>query len=480
MSGKEMRKITLTMFTDDDLQRVHDFSMRILQENGVQFQSERALEIFKKHGFKVSGQQVYMTEQEVRAALAKAPSHFVIRGRNNAHNLDLGAGDYGVPGPIGPVNVLDIDAGRRPGTLQDVENFVKIYQASPVMTMNSNNGVEANDIPAEMRHFLIMKTLLKNTDKPFYTKLFDYDQMHQAMDMVEIAVGEKLRPGGNVYMTSGSCPSMSPLAWAADVADDIIALAERGQAVTTGTATSTGVTGPIRVFGTLVMQNAELISGIVLSQLVNPGNPVAYGTGATPGNMRGANYCCGSPARVALQVGSLEMGKRFYNLPSRTITYGSDSTNMDVQGGIESYENTLGNILAGADYQLSEIGTLEGLMTTSYEKTIIDEEITSRLLHIRNGIDVSEEAASLETIMKVGSRGEFITNRDTLKNMKADWYPKYTDWNSTPDSRPADDLAFVLRRANAEWKKRLQEAPASLLDEAADKALDDYIKKHSN
>ena len=479
MAGKEMRKITLSMFTDDDLQRVHDFSMRILMENGIQFQSERALGIFKKHGFKVEGQQVYIAEREVRAALDTAPSHFVIRGRNSDRNLDLGGGDYGVPGPIGPVNVLDLDGGRRPGTLKDVENFIKIYQASPVMTMNSNNGVEANDVPAEARHLAIMRALLRHTDKPFYTKLFDYEQMHQAMDMIEIVMGEKLEPGGNAYLSSGSCPSMSPLAWAGDVADDIIALAERGQVVTTGTATSTGVTGPIRVFGTLVMQNAELLSGIILAQLVNPGNPVGYGTGATPGNMRGANYCCGSPARVALEVGSLEMGKRFYNLPSRTITYGSDSTSMDVQGGIESYENTMGNILAGGDYQLSEIGTLEGLMTTSYEKTIIDEEITSRLLHIRDGIDVSEEAASLEVIFKVGSRGEFITNRDTLKNMKSDWYPKYADWNASPEVRHPDDLAFVLRRANAEWKKRVAEAPESMLDQAVDKALDDYIKKHS-
>ncbi|MDL2259957.1 trimethylamine methyltransferase family protein, partial [Deltaproteobacteria bacterium OttesenSCG-928-K17] len=214
-------------------------------------------------------------------------------------------------------------------------------------------------------------------------------------------------------------------------------------------------------------------------QLVNPGNPVGYGTGATPGNMRGANYCCGSPARVALQIGSIEMGKRFYNLPSRTITYGSDSTNMDVQGGIESYENTMGNALSGSDYMLSEIGTLEGLMTTSYEKTIIDEEITSRLIYMRNGIDVSDEAASMETILKIGSRGEFITSRDTLKNMKADWYPQYTDWNATPESRKPDDLQYVLRRANAEWKKRLEEAPESMLDEAIDKALDEYIEKHS-
>lgn len=239
------------------------------------------------------------------------------------------------------------------------------------MTMNSNNGVEANDVDPVNRHLEIMRALLNHTDKPFYTKLFSYEEMHQAIDMVEIAAGEKLRPGGKVYLAPGSAPSMSPMSYSREVADNIIALAERGQAVTMGTATSTGVTGPIRIFGTITMQNAEVLAGIVLAQLVNPGNPVGYGVGACPGIMKGATYCCGSPGRVMLQIGSMEMGKRFYHLPSRTIPYSTDALNCDIQCGIESYEGTMANILSNADYQLSEIGTLDGLMTTSYEKPLL-------------------------------------------------------------------------------------------------------------
>ena len=474
-----MRKVHLSMFNDSDLQRMHDFSMKLLWENGINFPNERALNIFRKHGFRIDGEQVKIKESQVRKALETAPSHFIIRGLNGKRNLNLGAGDFGVPGPIGPINVLDLDNGRRLGTLKDVENLVKIYQASDVMTMNSNNGVEANDIPVEMRHLMVMRALLRNTDKPFYTKLFSYKQMHEIMDMIEIAAGEKLEKGGNIYLSAGSTPSLSPMAWSREVIDNIIALSERGQVVTTGTATSTGVTGPCRIFGTLVMQNAELLSGIVLSQLVNPGNPVGYGTGATPGNLRRALYCCGSPERVMLQIGSIEMGKRFYNLPSRTVAYGSDSINMDVQGGIESYENTMGNILCGADYMLSEIGTLEGLITTSYEKTIIDEEITSRLIHMREGIDISDDAASMDVIMEVGSHGTFIASEDTYEHMYGGWYPKYTEWISALDSRGVEDYEYVLRRANKEWKRRLAEAPDTMLDEAVEQELGDYIARHT-
>lgn len=478
MSTDFQRKVTFRLLEDEDLQRIHGYSMQLLAENGVKFPNERALEVFRSHGYRIEGQQVYFTEKQVMDALATAPSHFVIEGRNPDRKLDLGGGDYGVAGPIGPVNIVSLDEPARPGTLADVENLVKIYQASKVMTMNSNNGVEANDVDVDNRHLMVTRALLRNTDKPVYTRLFDYRQMHEIMDMIEIAVGDKLEKGGRIYLSAGSTPSISPLSWSTEVLDNIIALAERGQVVTTGTATSRGITGPILPFGTVIVQNAEVLSGIVLAQLVNPGNPVGYGTAATPGNMRGAKSAFGSPGITPLQIASLEMGQRFYHLPSRTEAYSTDSPNIDVQCGIESYESTYGNTLSGADYMLSEIGTLSGLMTTSLEKTIIDEEITSRLIHMHNGFDVSDESASIDEILETGSAGTYITSDNTLEYMMDDWYPSVTDWNSKADDRPAGDYEYVLRRANAEWKRRLEEAPDCMLDEGTAKALDEYVNKH--
>lgn len=473
-----MRNIKLSMFTREDMQRVHDYSLKLLWENGINIANERALSLFKERGFKVEGSQIFMTQKQVEDALEKVPSHFVIHGRNSDRNLDLGGGDYGVCSPIGPVNVRTLDGGLRKGTFKDAEDLVKIYQASDVINLNTNNGVEANDIPVENRHLEIMRMVLKHTDKPIYTRLFDYDQMHEAMDMVEIASGEKLEKGGNIWFAPGSCPSLSPMAYSREVADCIIALAERGQVVTLGSATSTGVTGPIQIFGTVVMQNAEQLAGIVLTQLINPGNAVGYGVAACPGNMRGAKYCCGSPGRVALQIGSVEMGKNFYNMPTRTEPYTTESSLNDFQCGMESYEGSIGNILAGADYQLGEIGTLDALMTVSFEKTVLDEEITSRLLYIRDGIDVSEEASAMEIIMDVGSGGTFLLEEDTIDQMHDAWYPKYTDWNRKIDEI-GDDYTYVVRKANEEWKRRLEEAPESMLDEGTEEALNDYVKEHT-
>ena len=474
---EQMRSTVLSMFTDEDLQRVHDYSLKLLEENGINIANERALALFKEHGFKVEGSQIYMTQKQVEEALKTIPHHFVIHGRNSKRNLDLGGGDYGVCTPIGPVNVRTLDDGIRPGTLKDVENLAKIYQASDVINVNTNNGVEANDASDANRHLEVTRLVLKHTDKPVYTRLFDYQQMNEIMDMMEIVSGEKLQKGGNIWLAPGSCPSLSPMSYSREVADCIVALAERGQVVTLGSATSTGVTGPIQLFGSVVMQNAEQLAGMVLTQLVNPGNAVGYGVAACPGNMRGARYCCGSPGRVMLQIGSIEMGKRFYKLPTRTEPYTTESHLNDYQSGMESYEGTMCNILSGADYQLGEIGTLDALMTTSYEKTILDEEITSRLLYIKNGIDVSEEAAALETIKEVGSGGNFLLEDDTIELMHDAWYPKYTDWNRDAEAI-GKDYEYVLKRANAEWKRRLEEAPETMLDTETEKALNAYVEAH--
>ena len=471
------RQVKLSMFTDADLAKIHDWSLQLLAENGIRIENEKALKYFKDAGFKVDGAQIYMTEAQVQRALDTIPSHFVFHGRDPKYDVDLGSGVYAACTPIGPVDIHTLDEGKRKGTLKDVEDLVKIYHASDVIKINTNNGVEANDTPAETRHFQVSKAAIKNTTKPWYTRLFDYHQMHEIMDMMEIATGEKLEKGGKVWMAPGSCPSLSPMAYSREVADCIVALAERGQAVTLGTATTTGVTGPIHILGTVVMQNAEQLAGMVLTQLINPGNPTGYGVAACPANMRGARYCCGSPGRVMLQMGSIEMGKRFYNMPTRTEPYTTESSNNDIQCGIEAYEGTFGSILSGADYQLGEIGTLDSLMTTSYEKTILDEEITARLLYIKEGIEVSEETSGVENVLEMFEDGNFLMDEDTIDYMHDAWYPKYTDWNR--EKEVDADRDYVLKRANAEWKRRLAEAPESMLDPELEKELDAYIAAHT-
>ena len=466
------RQLHLGLLSKVDIERIHEYTLEIFQKNGITF-SGRALDLFKKHGFSVKGKQVYFTREEVDKALSLCPKSFTFKGRDKKYDFVIGDGKtLGVPGPVGPVNVSCLDKGKRPGTLNDISNFTKIYQQSDVINVTSNTVTEASDIDMSERYLKVQLEVLKHSTKPTITKILNWGKINHVLDMMEISLGgmEALKKG--TYFAIGSAPSLSPLAWENDTTDCLIACAMRGQMVSVGTGLTTGITAPQRIYGTLVMQNAELLAGIILTQLVNPGNPVVYGTGGMPGNMRGAKYNCGSPSRILLQTGTIEIGK-YYQLPTRTLTYGTEATNIDIQCGIESYEGTFASIVSGADYMLSEIGTLDGLFTTSYEKTIIDEEITARLIHLRNGIDTSDDAASMEVIYEVGSGGEYLTTEDTLDNYGDDFYASITDWNISGGTQ---DFDYVLKRANKEWKCRLEEAPETMLDAQIEKDLIRYIE----
>lgn len=227
--NRSMRTSLLSM---DDLTKIHEHSLNLLEENGILFHGKRAIEIFKKNGFKVEGNQVYFTRKQVDDVIKLCPESFIIRGRDEKYNLELGRGkDFGVPGPVGPVDVTDMDNGVRPGELEDITKLSKIYQASDVININSNTSVEANDINEEERHLWVQLEVLKHCTKPFYSKILPYEKMNQVIDMTEIAMGGKGSLNGKIYMAIGSAPSLSPMAWDETITDCIIACAERGQVV---------------------------------------------------------------------------------------------------------------------------------------------------------------------------------------------------------------------------------------------------------
>lgn len=469
-------KIKMNLLEYSDCQRIHDASIEILKERGIVFGNEMALDIFRKHGFKMDGQTVFFDEKTVEHALSTVPKTFKWVGRDDSMSLNIGNDqDVAIPGPVGPINVQTLEEGARRGTLQDVRDLLKIYQQSKVVNAVSNQIVDPADVPEREKPLRMQYEIFKNSTKPICSGLWDYKRINEVLDLTEIAYGCKGNMRDQVYMCSISS-ALSPLAWGHTCLDSLIAFCQRGQHVGLSTASMTGVNAPARPYGALVSQNAEIMSGLVLTQLINPGNSISYGSGATMGYLKKAKYSCSSPTRLFLQLGSLDMAKKFYQIPARVLTFGSDSTSLDVQAGIESYENEVGAILGGMDWTLSEIGTLEGLLTISYEKTIVDEEIAERLLYLREGMNVSDDALSVDTIKEVGTN-TYLKEQDTRGYYKNEWYPTVTDWDSNGNLRDCNDYEYVVRRANRIWKERLEAAPETLLDPELDKELKAYMEK---
>lgn len=459
----------LQVIEKDDFERIHAASLKILKQTGVVFHDEDALAILKRHGAKVNNKIVHFSEKIIEKALESAPSKFKWYARNEDSSLNVGDGERVAIQPnIGPVNIKDSESGAIPASLKDFINIQKICQASSVINVTGGNPVDPADIEPSKRHLMMMYETIKNTDKPMvsYT-VRDLYQANEVLDMTEIAMGQKKFLELN-HCIGASVTPLSPLTWGPDSLQMIMAYSKRNQIVFLPPAPMAGITGPISLIGTTVLQNTEILSGIVLAQLINPGSPVVYAVSASPGYLKSGRFVGGSPEMMMINIPGLQMGKDFYKLPVRTMCGITDSHDIDCQAGYETMQNIMGGILGGADIILESLGVLDSVMTTSYEKMIIDEEIISRVLRIREGVDTSDIESSIDVIQEIAHNGNYLVHQTTLENFRKRWVPTISNWDGKSDN--------LIQKANRKYKEILKNAPESLIDSELDKELLNYME----
>ncbi|MBT4287868.1 MAG: trimethylamine--corrinoid methyltransferase, partial [Deltaproteobacteria bacterium] len=237
--------------------------------------------------------------------------------------------------------------------------------------------------------------------------------------------------------------------------------------------------GPISLLGTAVLQNVELLAGIVLAQMTRPGAPVVYATASTTGYMKTGAFAAGTPEAMLINTPNIQMGNDYYNLPTRTMCGITHSKELDVQAGYETMMSLMMGVLSGANIGVQCVGTLDGLMTLSYEKMIIDQEIISRALRIQRGIEVSSEDLAVEAIQQIGAGGTYLMHPTTVKECRNMWLPSISDWNSF-EGWEATGSEDIIVRANRKYKEILEKAPASLLDPDIEATLKSYIDRETN
>lgn len=369
-----------------------------------------------------------------------------------------------------------MDKGRREATLEDYANIQKLCQASDVVDLVGTIPVDPSDVKSNDKYLMMMYEALKNSEKPVIGFCANTQQVREQLDMVEIAMGGK--PG---YLLENHCTavlvnSLSPLAYAPDTLETMIEYAKRNQVMLLAPCIMAGVSGPISLLGTAVLQNTETIAGLVLVQLINPGTPVVYATASTSGYMKEATYAAGTPEAMLINTASLQMGLDFYKLPTRTMSGITHSKTVDCQAGYETMQSLLMGMMSGAHMSVQSLGVLDAIMATSYEKFIIDEELIRRVRRISQGIDTSDEALAVDVIQEVGHTGTYLTHMSTFEKFRSLWTPTVSDWGNYTDwvNSGSED---VVVRANRKFKQVLQNAPDTLLDAETDKALLTFIEK---
>ncbi len=465
----------LKVLDGDALDRIHDASIQLLENTGVVFDCEAALAVFKKNGVKVDGRTVFIPGGLAETAVENAPAAFTWTARNRARSIKCGEGVAPTPN-IGPIFCQDLDRGRRRGTMADFVNFQKLSQASEVIRITGATPVAPQDVmPADERSLHMLYGAIKHTDKPLQGSCDSGLRAEQQLDMVEIAMGQKGFLESN-YCIGVSLNPLSPLAYGTDVLETLLAFAERRQPVFLLPCIMAGVTGPISLWGTIVQQNTEILAGAALTYLANPQTPIVYCPASTTADMRWANVAYAAPEQFLINTPGLQLAIDRYRLPTRIMAGMTASKREDIQAGAETMMNMLMGVLSGGHIILQSFGVLDSIMTTSYEKFVIDEEIFSSVLHLRQGVETSDAGAALHTIRDVGPKGDYLTHPTTMEQYKNHWLPtlQIASWDSY-EMREEKGREDILVRANRKWKEILAGSPDSLIDPELDKMLQAYL-----
>lgn len=454
------------------IQQIHNESMRILRDLGIDMYDEEVRTTFQAHGAKVIGDTIFLDEALVMKYIALAPSQFTQLARNPANNVTMG-GTQAVFAPVyGPPFVVDLDRGRREATLEDFHNFVKLTYQCPYLHHSGGTVVEPTDEPVPTRHLDMLFAHIKYSDKAFMGSVTD---PLNAVDSIRIA---ELVFGKDVIQQQPALLSLinvsSPRRYDDRMLGDLLVYAKARQAMIITPFLMGGAMSPVSVAGTLALQNAEALAGIVLVQMLNPGTPVIYGSFMTNIDLQSGAPVFGSPESQQALFVSKQMAE-FYKLPFRSGGTFSSSKIADAQAGYEATQVMLPAVMAQVNFVLHAAGWLENGLAAGYEKFMIDWDLLGMYHVWAKGLDLSAESFAFDALEEVPPGGHFLGTQHTMRHFRSAFYrSEIFDYNSAEQWQLNGGLD-TMQRANARWKQLLQTYEAPPLDEGLERELLDFI-----
>ena len=460
------------VLTEDEVRRIHETSMRVLETVGVEIPVEQAQRVFRDHGFRVDGGRVHPTESQVMAALADAPRRFTLHARNPERSVEIGGGSAVTAPGYGAPFLVDRELGKRSPTLEDYSNLAKLAHALPNQDVSGHLIVEPEGV--EQAHLHMLHAHLVHSDKPFMGSTAGAEGATQTLEMARIAFGEEL---GDRAVTISLVNSLSPLGYAGDMLEVLLVYAKARQPVIVAALAMGGTTAPVSLAGMLAMQTAELLAGMVLTQLVSPGTPVVFGSASSNVDMRLGSLSIGSP-ETSMVIAAHAQLARFYGIPSRAGGALTDANFPDAQAGFESMLGLKSTVDSGIDFILHSAGILSSYLAFSYEKFILDDEICGMTRRVRAGFPADDDSLGYDVIAAVGPGGNYLSQPHTLKRCRTEfWKPAICDRRGLA-AWVADGGKDAVDRASARWQQLLAEHEDPPLDAAARAQLDAYLETH--
>jgi trimethylamine--corrinoid protein Co-methyltransferase len=467
----------LEVLSADQVEAIHEASLTLLETQGMRVLHPPARRLLAEAGATVDeGRQMVRFDRALLLeTLALAPSEFTLHARNPAKSFRMGGRNLAFTSVGGPAYCNDLDRGRRRGRYEEACDYLRLVQSLDIIHQEGGGAFEPIELPPETRHLDLYLSQIRLLDKNWQPVALGRDRARDAIAMARIAFGcneEELaeRPALFAIINTNS-----PLQLDIPMAEGLMEMAAAGQAVCVTPFTLAGAMAPVTLAGTLAQQNAEALAGIALAQIVRPGAPVVYGAFTSNVDMRSGSPSFGTPEYAKAAQASGQLARR-YGLPFRTSSVTSSNL-VDAQAVYESMMSLWAAVTGGANIIVHAAGWLEGGLTASFEKLIVDAEMLQMMAEYLLPLEVNDATLALEAIAEAGPGGHFFGVAHTMARYQSAFYQPFLTDRRNFETWQEAGAESAERRANRIWKNLLESYQPPPLDPGIDAALQDYVTR---
>jgi trimethylamine---corrinoid protein Co-methyltransferase len=463
--------------SEDQLQAIHDASMTVLEEIGIDVLHEEARAILRREGADVrpGTERVRFDRGLVASKIGLAPREITLHARNPARNLVIGGDHVAFCSVASAPNVADRDGGRRPGNRRDYQNLLRLGQTLDAVHLWGGYPVEPADIHASVRHLDALFDMLTLSDKPIHAYSLGTERNLDAIEMIRIARGiddETLEREPSLFTIINSS---SPLRLDTPMVEGIIRMASRNQLVVLTPFTLAGAMAPVTIAGAVAQQNAEALAGMVIAQSVRPGSPFAYGGFTSNVDMKSGAPAFGTPEQMKAALVGGQLARR-YGVPYRSSNTNAANT-VDVQAAYESVFSLWGAVMGGVNLLMHGAGWMEGGLHASFEKMVIDADMLDMIANFLMPLQVDDEELALEAMREVGPGGHYFGCAHTQARYRTAFFaPMISDWRNHETWREAGSPTGY-DTANRLYKARLETYEEPPIDPAIREELAAFVAR---
>lgn len=415
----------------DQLEQIHETSLQVLEEIGMDFIHEGAKDILRAKGAEVSkdSDRVRFPRELIEQSIKTIPEQFELVSRNEARNRLIGK-DCFVMAPVASApNTHSRAGGRRDGNTQDFQDFLRLAQMTNVADLTQGYPVEPVDIHASVRHLHCIDDFIRMTDKPWQAYSLGKQRNLDAIEMCRISHGVSEADFDKAARMTTVINTSSPLKLDTVMLEGIIQMSARNQVVVLTPFTLSGAMAPVTLAGAAVQQNAEALAGLAFTQMVRPGAPVMYGAFTSNVDMKSGAPAFGTPEYMKTVMLGGQLCRR-YRVPYRSSNVVAANT-VDAQAAYEAVFSIWALMHSGVNLVKHTFGWMEGGLQASFEKFMLDVDLIQMALKFLEPLGFTEEDLAFDAIKEVDSDGHFLGTAHTQARYTSAFYsPILSDWRN--------------------------------------------------